>query len=315
MRVSVIVPLYNKAACVLRCVRSIAAQTFTDFEVIIVDDGSTDGSAGTVAAILNDARFRLLSQTNAGPGAARNRGAAAASGEYLAFLDADDEWTPEYLASNLAALSAVEGAAAVTSGYIRYPGGVNRENFWRARGLQEGLFTASAGTPPVLLVHVLAYMSFTMVRADVFRTLGGFYDRGRSLYGEDSWLWIQVLLNAPVLIRFEPLTLYHSEDSELSANLAGARQVEPFLLDPAPLRRTCPPQLDGLLRKFLAIRALKTACVLGYWGRWREAGEIRRRYSSLKDARLPLFAPALICSTPLGSILGKLWRLRPGRGV
>src|SRR5271157_5460413 len=101
MRVSVVIPLYNKAGYITRTLQSVAGQTFEDFETIIVDDGSTDGS-GDLAAEFQDGRFRVVRQANAGPGAARNRGIEEARGELIALLDADDVWMPEYLASSLA---------------------------------------------------------------------------------------------------------------------------------------------------------------------------------------------------------------------
>lgn len=309
MQVSVIVPLYNKAEHVGRCLQSIARQTFRDFQVIVVDDGSTDGS-GEIARSFGDARFRVIAQPNAGPGAARNRGAAEASGELLAFLDADDEWLPEYLESNVQALQkAGEAVAATACGYLE--AGVNLEQMWRARGLADGVFRVNSKTPPLRLVHTVAFMSpwNTVIRAEVFRRLGGFYGRTRALYSEDAWLWVQVLLNYPVLIRFEPvLALFHRDASELSANLSGMRPVEPFLLEPGPLLQNCPPERKPMLRAFLAIRAFKTACALGYWGKWREAKAIVARFSRPGDLRLPYFWPALICSSPLGGVLGKIWR-------
>src|SRR5262245_50985738 len=100
MDVSVIIPLYNKATTVERTLASIDAQTIRDFEVIVVDDGSTDGSADLIAA-WPEPRIRLIRQENAGPGAARNKGLAEANGRYVAFLDADDEWLPEFLEHSL----------------------------------------------------------------------------------------------------------------------------------------------------------------------------------------------------------------------
>src|SRR5262249_7159571 len=88
LRVSIITPLYNKAPYIRRTLDSVAAQTFRDFELIVVDDGSTDGGERLVADYV-DERVRLIRQPNAGPGAARNRGIAEARGELLAFLDAD----------------------------------------------------------------------------------------------------------------------------------------------------------------------------------------------------------------------------------
>jgi len=313
MQVCVIVPLYNKAIHIGRCLESIARQTLTDFEVVVVDDGSTDGS-GDIARAFGDARFRVVAQANAGPGAARNRGASESSAEFLAFLDADDEWLPGYLENNLNALrESGEATAAIVCGYLE--SGINLEPMWRARGLADGLFAVSQDTPPMKVVHTVAFMSpwNTVIRRSVFQRLGGFYGRTRSLYSEDAWLWIQILLNYPVLIRFDPvLALFHREASELSANLRGMRPIEPFLLEPEPLAATCPAERAQMLHDFLAIRAFKTACALGYWGQWRQAMMLFRRFSKRGDFRLPFFWLALVCSSPIAGLLGQVWR-RVGR--
>ena len=96
--ISVVIPLYNKERQIAHTLRSVFAQTFQDFEVVIVDDGSTDGSVAEVEKF-TDSRIRLIRQVNAGVAAARNRGIEEAQGELIAFLDADDEWKPEYLAT------------------------------------------------------------------------------------------------------------------------------------------------------------------------------------------------------------------------
>lgn len=91
--ISVIIPLYNKETIVARSVGSVLAQDFQDFEVVVVDDGSTDQSAAIVGSIA-DPRLRLISQPNGGPSKARNTGIREARGEWLLFLDADDELLP-----------------------------------------------------------------------------------------------------------------------------------------------------------------------------------------------------------------------------
>lgn len=97
-RYSIVIPCYNAARFVGESIRSSLAQTDGDLEVLVVDDGSTDGSAEVVAALSDDTRVRLIRQTNQGVGAARNAGLAAARGEFINFLDADDLLEPEKLA-------------------------------------------------------------------------------------------------------------------------------------------------------------------------------------------------------------------------
>src|SRR5262249_18627934 len=74
------------------------------------------------------------------------------------------------------------------------------------------------------------------------------------------------------------------------------------------IESSCPPALRGLLKQVIAIRASKTACVLGYWGHWREAGALMHQFTSARNWRLPYHVPAAVCSTPIGSILGASWR-------
>ena len=88
--ISVVIPLYNKEASIAQSLKSVLSQEYDDFEVVIVDDGSTDGSVGVVEAI-NDSRIRLIKQENGGPSKARNTGVKNAKGEWVLFLDADDE--------------------------------------------------------------------------------------------------------------------------------------------------------------------------------------------------------------------------------
>ena len=311
MKVSIIIPLYNKAPYLRRALDSIAAQTLADFEVIVVDDGSTDDGAATVANY-PDARFRLICQTNAGPGAARNAGLEQARGELIAFLDADDEWLPNYLQESISQLESLDpGVASVTCGYIEHPWGEPTESLWRKRGLAKGVQRVDADTEPSLVVNMLAYMSpcSTLTRTEVIRKWGGFYDREKCAFGEDAFLWLKVLLNETVAFNLKPLVQFHREASGLSKNLNGARPIEPFLEDPREIEAACPPALRNLLSQVLAIRAAKTACVLGYWGHWREAHSIMHRFTSARNWRLPYHASAVVCSTPLGSLLGASWRV------
>jgi len=112
--VSVVIPMFNRAATIRRAVDSALAQSFRDIEVIVVDDASSDASIATVAAI-DDPRLRLLRrERNGGASASRNAGVAASRGSLVAFLDSDDEWFPRKLEIQVAALEAAPADAGVS---------------------------------------------------------------------------------------------------------------------------------------------------------------------------------------------------------
>lgn len=112
--VSVVVPAFNAEGTIARCLESLAAQTLSDWEAVVVDDGSTDGTADAVEAFAaHDPRVRLLRQENLGSGAARNAGVATARGEFLAFVDADDAVEPDMLEALVQAARAHDAQIAV----------------------------------------------------------------------------------------------------------------------------------------------------------------------------------------------------------
>ena len=307
MRVSVIVPLFNKAGYIERALRSIAAQTLSDFEVIVVDDGSTDGGGGIVKRY-PDPRFRLIRQPNAGPGAARNRGAADARAPYVAFLDADDAWTPTFLETGAGILDR-EPSAVVSTSWIDFPGAIPAAPLWSRRGITAGLQRVSSDTPVRMFDAMVTFITpcTTLIRADVFRTCGGFLEAG-CRFGEDGMLWLKVLLNYPVFLHLEPLVELHREAAGLSGNYTGARPIEPYLLEPAALAGACPGELSPLLDRFYARRACKTACMLSYWGEWRRARRLLRQFVTIRDWRAPLFGTAFAASTPVGALAGRIYR-------
>ena len=117
-KVSVIMPVYNGIRFVAKAIESVLAQDYQDWELIVVNDGSTDGTAEALASF-TDTRIRVISQANGGEAVARNRGLDAISGEYVAFLDADDLYLPNALADMVAYLEAhAETDAVCSDGYF-----------------------------------------------------------------------------------------------------------------------------------------------------------------------------------------------------
>lgn len=113
---SIVMPAYNSQSTIGSAIRSVLRQTRSDFELIIVDDGSTDETASRIQPFLSDNRIRLISQPNLGPAAARNTAIASAQGKYVSLLDSDDVWLPRYLQTMAATLDAdVTAAVAYTT--------------------------------------------------------------------------------------------------------------------------------------------------------------------------------------------------------
>jgi len=169
-RVSVVVPAFNVARHIVDCLASIRAQTFPSWECIVVDDGSTDATAELVRQVA-DARIRLIAQANQGVSAARNTGLAAASGEYVLFLDGDDLLHPQALSrlsqrldSDRAAVAAFGSVWAIFEDGSSYPQKALRRRHFRSGDVLEALMRWEIFLP----------VGSTLVPTVWARTIGGF---------------------------------------------------------------------------------------------------------------------------------------------
>jgi len=261
-KVSVIVPLYNKEAQVGRTLDSVLAQSFEDFEVIVVDDGSTDAGP-EIAGGYDDPRIRLVRQPNAGPGAARNRGMRDSAADIVSFLDADDEYLPRCLQRVVECFEAHPDCALVGVGMT---GGDDAERWRRSlrrRGLTDGVWEIPPDCTWRQLGAIRSFFTTSSVahcRREAALKLGGFYEKHRCTYGEDGYLWVQMFLRHKVYLCTEQLTWYHMEASQLG--WAGRGEVmppQPLVTDPAPVRRRCPRRHRAMLEDYLGYLALLTA--------------------------------------------------------
>ena len=132
--VSVVIPTYNCGRYIEEAVNSVLSQTYRSLEIIVVDDGSTDDTAGRLEKYTD--RIRFVSQKNSGPSRARNVGMELSTGEYIAFLDADDRWLPEKLERQLACFQELEGIEMVFSGFS----GIGWDGSAIAESYQESAF-------------------------------------------------------------------------------------------------------------------------------------------------------------------------------
>jgi len=190
-QVSVIIPAYNAAGSIGEALASVLAQTFTDYEVIVVDDGSTDDTAEVVGNIGRD-EISLIRQENGGPGSARNTGIRASRGRLIAFLDADDRWLPHKLEAQVAYFHAYPQTGLLHTATTGRPGDAS----------SVAVFDSHPRPPRHVFCelfhtdYVIATLT-VMVRRDVLDSVG-LFDERREVHVEDWDLWLRIAASYPV---------------------------------------------------------------------------------------------------------------------
>ena len=208
---SVIIPLYNKAPYIQKTVKSVLSQTFEDFELIIINDGSTDTSAEQLA-IFKDDRVQIVTQTNAGVSIARNVGVQYARYKYIAFLDGDDWWHDCFLQEMHQLITRFPEAAMYGSSYFIVK---NRQNKIANIGVEP---TFKSGFINYFEVYAKTFWvpincSFVIILKSVFDKELGFNPILR--FGEDFDLWSRIAINYKVCYVNKPLA-YSNQDVDLS---------------------------------------------------------------------------------------------------
>lgn len=206
--VSVVVPFCNEVPLACRAIRSALAQTHPLIEVIVVDDGSTQDTTRIDELARQDTRLRLVHQENLGPGAARNHGMHEASGEYIAFLDADDEFLPHKVERQLQLMQQGGQRVSHTSYYVKYPARGEVLGVVRSGAMSGNVYPAIIASCPIATPTVMVHHS--VVAAGFEFPIGPHV-------AEDVVAWIGLSLRHEVLGIDEPLSVV--EWSETSAAL------------------------------------------------------------------------------------------------
>lgn len=306
MTVSVVIPLYNKVAHIARAIECVLAQSCADFELLVVDDGSTDGSADVVRRYA-DARIRLVVQANAGVSAARNRGVAEARFDLVAFLDADDEWRPDFLESVLRLRDRFPQAAVWATAYsvVATDGKSFQPEFLgtAAAGATGGLidFFQSGDWKPV---HASAFM----VQKDALVRAGGFPVAIR--IGEDWDTWMRLALRYPIAWLPQAKCVVY-QDAENRTDMYCNTGVGPFMRSMQAFVREAGPgvRLDAYVCQHVAQCHMRF--LYGNWlaGDRAAMAEILRDCRGIKGIRTRRLVWSCLRWAPNCLVLAS-WRLR-----
>ncbi len=331
--VSVVIPLFNKAPTVGRAIDSVLRQTCPPAEVIVVNDGSTDGGDRIARDRSNAAEaagvaYRVIDQPNGGVSRARNAGLRAASRPFVAFLDADDRWLPEYLSRMNPLIAAHPAAVLYGAGFYAVDGsaGVRKRYHGIGRGPRHSRPAGPVDYFAERLRDFVLHTSTTIVRKDAALAIGGFPEG--VAYAEDHLFWARLALSGEVFVTPEPLSEYdvgvpgqavaywttvYRERFDILA-------YHRFLADELRRRGQAGMRSDSFAR--FARRELETAIYQRLW--WGRFDAVQAFWRELSLDQLPLGPLAGVAAfvsrhaavqPPVAVVMGLLRRLRGSTSV
>jgi glycosyltransferase involved in cell wall biosynthesis len=251
--ISIVIPLYNKGPYIKRTIDSILAQTYQDFEIIIVDAPSTDEGPDIVKQI-SDPRIQFCNQEKTGVSDARNHGVRKAKADFIAFIDADDEWTPIHLETLVHLREKYPHAGIFVTAYKKIlPDGTERETKYMSippapwEGLLPSYFRAAAlGEAPVATI-------VTGIPKNILLEVGGFPEDMR--IGEDLDTWLRIAVKYPIAFSWNIGGIYHMEATNRTGDMTYSQRWEERLIQQAKItlqKNDVPENLASDLTEYIA---------------------------------------------------------------
>ena len=230
MKISVIIPSYNCSTYVREAIESVLKQTYKNFEIIVVDDGSTDNTRCILDDLIHEEKIRYLLQKNAGPACARNAGLRASKGEYIAFLDADDRWMPEKLRRSIECFEKNSQLGLVHCAVRAMDEKGDNLFFIKKKKMNR----------KVLAGHVFYHLLFrrahlctssVVIRKSCLEKTGNFDEKLSFLGAEDRDLWLRIAEIYPFEYIEEPLTYYRHRDNSISTDEEKMKKGRDYIIN------------------------------------------------------------------------------------
>lgn len=243
--VSVIIPAYNAVNTILETIDSVQQQTYSDFELIVINDGSTDGLLDQLSTV-KEPRLQVFSYENGGLPVARNRGIARASGEFVAFLDADDLWTPDKLELQLTALQAQPKAG------VAYSWTYFMDEQGHSFHVDQPIILEGNVYADLLVWNFLSHGSNPLIRRAAIDSVGEFNSAFRS--AEDWDYWLRLAAKWEFVVVRKPQIFYRQSSRSMSSKVELMEQCQLEVLEqaferaPAELQPLKPQSLANIYR-------------------------------------------------------------------
>ncbi|NEO89375.1 MAG: glycosyltransferase [Moorea sp. SIO3G5] len=250
--ISVIVPVYNGEKTILETIQSIQAQTFSDFELIVINDGSTDGTLDVISTV-NDHRLKVFSYENGGLPVARNRGIRRSTGEFITFIDADDLWKPDKLELQLAALQK-NPEAGVAYSWTAFIDENSKFLFaWQPLYWEGNVY------PQLLIRNFISSGSNIMVKRKYIEAAGEFDPSLKSVEDWDYYLRLAALCHFALVPKYQ--ILYRRSSQSMTSKVDVMEKANLIVIERA--FKAAPPELKSLKNKSLAnaYRYLAKQCI------------------------------------------------------
>jgi glycosyltransferase involved in cell wall biosynthesis len=239
--ISVIVPAYNAARTILETINSVLQQTFSDFELIVINDGSTDQTLERLSTV-KDPRLKIFSYSNGGLSTARNRGITHAEGEFIAFLDADDLWTVDKLELQLAALQQHPEAG------VAYSWNYSMDEKGESFSAKNPIFFEGNVYAQLLVDNFIVNGSNCMIRKQAVESVGEF---DPAVAGAADWdYWLRLAAHWPFVVVRQYQVFYRASSGSMSANIEYMERCTLAVLEKA--FQAAPLEMQSLKKQSLA---------------------------------------------------------------
>jgi glycosyltransferase involved in cell wall biosynthesis len=205
-RVTVLIPTFNRQKMVVEAVKSVWAQTYTDYELVVVDDGSTDDTERHLEPWLP--KIRYIKKSNGGECSARNVGVRQATSDYVAFLDSDDRWEPRFLDTVMQVVSETPSLGLATTACLVFPKGIQRPRIPKS-SIKGELYS-------FLFQHNFITTSGVVARRDCFEKVGLFDEKLNQAGDYDMWL--RIAKEFPIAFLREPLCRWYQHSTNVSCH-------------------------------------------------------------------------------------------------